>query len=318
MNDRRRIREILKREFRIIAFDWDGTAVRSRKHPVDDILDRLEELLSHGIIVVIITGTHFDNVDSQFTRKVNPRLRKGLYACVNRGSEVFGFDEDGGAVVLHRRTATDEENGKMDAISHELMSLASERYGLETQIIFNRFNRRKWDIIPLPKWADPPKERIDELLVATQSRLHDHGIEGGIQELIDLLEEKCREHEIELRVTTDVKHLEFGLTDKADSVRFILDGIAAKRGIANEDILFLGDEFGPIGSFEGSDFKMFSENASGATYISVGKEPNGVPEGVLYYGKGTGGFKEIIDAQIALHRLDQKGRPVGLERCKEE
>ncbi len=103
-----------------------------------------------------------------------------------------------------------------------------------------------------------------------------------------------------LRVTTDVKHLEFGLTDKANSVDFILDVIAAKRQIANEDILFLGDEFGPIGSFEGSDFKMFSERAKGAAYISVGKEPNGVPEGVFYYGKGTEGFKEIIDAQLSL------------------
>ncbi len=300
MNDRKEIRRILERKFRIIAFDWDGTAVKSRKHPVDDILGRLESLLRKGIIVVIITGTHFGNVDNQFTSKVNPKLKKNLFACMNRGSEVFGFDDNGKAVVVYRRIATDEENRKMDAISHELLSIASEKYDLETQVVFDRFNRRKWDIIPLPEWADPPKEKIDKLLDATQSRLYAHGIKGGIQELIDLLEEKYRKHEIELRVTTDVKHLEYGLTDKADSVQFILDEIAGKRGIPNEEILFLGDEFGPIGSFDGSDFKMFSEKARGATYISVGKEPNGVPEGVLYYGGGTDGFKEIIDLQLLL------------------
>jgi len=298
MNDRKEIRKILEQKFKIIAFDWDGTAVKSRKHPVEDILGRLESLLSKGIIVVIITGTHFGNVDNQFTSKVNPKCKKSLFACVNRGSEVFGFDENGKIVVVHRRIATDEENIKMDNISRELMSIASEKYGFETQVVFDRFNRRKWDIIPLPEWVDPPKEKIDELLDATQSRLYAHGIEGGIQELIDLLEERCREHEIELRVTTDVKHLEYGLTDKTDSVQFIIDDIAGKRGIQNEEILFLGDEFGPIGSFEGSDFKMLSEKACGATYISVGKEPNGVPEGVLYYGGGTDGFKEMIDLQL--------------------
>ena len=300
MNDRVKIRKILQHKFKIIAFDWDGTAVKSRKHPVDDILGRLEASLQKGIVIVIITGTHFGNVDNQFTSKVNPHLKKNLFACVNRGSEVFGFDGDGKVIVVYRRIATDEENKKMDAVSHELQSIALQKYGIDTNIIYDRFNRRKWDIIPLPEWADPPKERIDELLLATERRLKEHGIRGGIQELIDLLEKKCREHEIELRVTTDVKHLEYGLTDKADSVEFILDEIAGKRSIPNEDILFLGDEFGPIGSFEGSDFKMFSKKAKGAIYISVGKEPNGVPKGVLYYGGGTEGFKEIIDAQLAV------------------
>jgi hydroxymethylpyrimidine pyrophosphatase-like HAD family hydrolase len=300
MNEREKILKILKHKFRLIAFDWDGTAVKSRKHPVDDILGRLETLLQKGIVIVIITGTHFGNVDGQFTSKVNPRLKKNIFVCVNRGSEVFGFDDEGKPIVVYRRIATDEENKKMDAVSQELQTVAKAKYGIETDIIYNRFNRRKWDIIPLPEWADPPKERIDQLLIATEKRLKDHGIKGGIQELIDLLEEKCNEHKIELRVTTDVKHLEYGLTDKADSVEFILDEIAGKRGIPNKDILFLGDEFGPIGSFEGSDFKMFSNKAKGATYISVGKEPNGVPEGVLYYGGGTEGFTDIIDAQIAI------------------
>ena len=55
-------------------------------------------------------------------------------------------------------------------------------------------------------------------------------------------------------------------------------------------------------SLAGSDFKMVSPVARGAVYVSVGKEPNGVPDEVMYYGKGTEGFVEIVDGQLALWR----------------
>jgi len=157
-------------------------------------------------------------------------------------------------------------------------------------------------LIPLPEWSDPPKENIDALLEAVTARLAQHAVKGGIQELIDEVVRRSREKGIPLCITTDVKHIEYGLTDKSDSVEFIVKHIAQPAQIPNEDILFLGDEFGPIGGFEGSDFKMVSDVAKGAVYISVGKEPNGVPPEVIYYGKGTDGFREIIDAQIALLR----------------
>ena len=299
------IRKKLDHKFKIIAFDWDGTAVKSRHHPVDDILWRLESLLKNGVKVVIITGTHFGNIDSQFCSKVKPELKKNLYVCVNRGSEVYGFDENGKPVVLHRREATAAENALMDRVSEEMKSFLKEKYNLDVEIIANRFNRRKLDLYPYPEWADPPKEKIDELLTVVEKHLRDFGITNGIQEVIDLVKKKVKSLGGDLRITTDVKHIEYGLTDKSDSVNFVITEIARKKGISNEDILFLGDEFGPIGGFEGSDFRMVTPIAKGATYISVGKEPNGVPEGVLYYGKGTKGFKEIIDTQLRFYN-DEK------------
>lgn len=296
------VHEKLGRRFRIIAFDWDGTAVKDRAAPVGEILPRLEALMALDVKIVIITGTHLGNPDKQFCSKVQPELKRNLYACVNRGGEVYGFDGAGEAVRILGRDANDEENGKMDRVSVELEREFKERYGLDVAIVYDRFNRRKLDIIPTPEWADPPKARIDELLVAVQQRLREHGVAGGIQELIDRLEERCREVGIELRITTDVKHLEYGLSDKADSVAWIINELAKGLGVPNEDVLFMGDEFGPIGGFGGSDFKMVSPVARGAVYVSVGKEPNGVPDEVMYYGKGTEGFVEIVDGQLALWR----------------
>jgi len=296
------VHEKLRHRFRIIAFDWDGTAVKNRAAPVDDLLPRLETLMALDVKIVIITGTHLGNPNKQFCSKVRPELKGNLFACVNRGAEVFGFDEAGEPVRLRGRDANEEENRKMDRVSVELQQDFLERYGLDVVIIYDRYNRRKLDIIPTPEWSDPPKARIGELLVAVQQRLRDHGVAGGIQELIDRLNEKCRQVGIPLRITTDVKHLEYGLSDKADSVDWIINDLARGLGVPNENVLFMGDEFGPIGGFDGSDFKMVSPVAKGAVYVSVGKEPNGVPDEVMYYGKGTEGFLEICDGQIALWR----------------
>ncbi len=294
------VHERLGRRFRIVAFDWDGTAVKDRTAPVDDILPRLEALMALDVKIVIITGTHLGNPNTQFCSKVRPALKRNLFACVNRGAEVYGFDGAGEPVRVRGRDATAEENARMDRVSVELQEEFKAKYGLDVAIVYDRFNRRKLDIIPTPEWADPPKARIGELLVAVRQRLREHGVAGGIQELIDRLEAKCREVGIALRITTDVKHLEYGLSDKADSVEWIINELARGLGVANEDVLFMGDEFGPIGGFDGSDFKMVSPVARGAVYVSVGKEPNGVPDEVMYYGKGTEGFVEILDGQLAL------------------
>lgn len=299
--------ERLKHRFRIIAFDWDGTAVKHRAAPVDEILPRLEALMALGVEIIIITGTHLGNPNAQFCSKVRPELKRHLFACVNRGAEVYGFDQAGEPARIRGREANDDENRKMDRVSVELQAEFKDRYGLETAVIYDRFNRRKLDIIPTAEWADPPKERIGELLAAVEERLRAQGVDGGIQTLIDRLEAKCREVGIDLRITTDVKHLEYGLSDKADSVEWIINGLARDRGVPNADILFMGDEFGPIGGFDGSDFKMVSPLAAGAVYVSVGREPNGVPDEVMYYGNGTDGFGAIVDGQIALWRAHSDG-----------
>lgn len=302
----------LNRRFRVIAFDWDGTAVTSRSAPAHDVKHRLEPLMAHEVACVVITGTHLGNVNPNFCQLVEPSLRRYLYACVNRGSEVYGFDADGELLTLHQRVATDEENAIMDRIAIEMRDEVRDRYGLEIGIVFDRMNRRKIDLIPLPEWADPPKAIIGELLVATEKRLHAAGIERGIKQLIDHLADKVAASGVDLRITSDVKHLEFGLTDKSDSVRYVLRELARPRGVPNEEILILGDEFGPISGFEGSDFRTFIEEARGAIYVSVGKEPNGAPAGVIHYGKGIPGFMEIMDHQRAL--WEQHERTPGGDR----
>ena len=83
------------------------------------------------------------------------------------------------------------------------------------------------------------------------------------------------------RITSDVKHIEVGLTDKSDSIAFLMQRLAPARAIRPDEVLIAGDEFGPIAGFEGSDYRMVTRLAAGATMFSVGSEPNGEPTGVI-------------------------------------
>ncbi len=292
--------DILDRSYRLIAYDWDGTAVPDRRHSAANVVERVEDLAGLGVINAVITGTNFNNINNQFFRRVQPALRAGLIACMNRGSEVFGFDAAGNTILKYRREATAYENEAMDEIAVTVRDELWKKYGLHAEIVFDRLNRRKIDIIPEPEWADPPKERIGELLDAVKSRLAQAGVEGGIKRIIDHVAELGSEYNIDLRLTTDVKHVELGLTDKSDSVAYLVENVAGEHGIARHDMVFLGDEFGPIDQFEGSDYKM--TGVEGAAYVSVGKEPNGVPEGVVHIGGGVPRFLQFLGRQADLHR----------------
>jgi hydroxymethylpyrimidine pyrophosphatase-like HAD family hydrolase len=291
----------LNRPFRIIAFDWDGTAVESRAADASAVTERLEKLMKLDVQIVVITGTNFDNINRQFSRFVRGPHKRSLYVLTNRGSEVYGFDDQSEPVLLFRREASERENEMLTRVAEGVRDYVRERGGPPTDIVYNRLNRRKIDLIPEPEWADPPKSQIGELLAATERRLARGGITGGIKELFTLSEELSRKYELEsAKITSDVKHIEVGLTDKADSVAWIVNVLAPRIGAGAREILILGDEFGPIAGFEGSDFKMVIEALGEAVFVSVGREPNGVPNGVIHLGGGPARFLDLLNLQIAL------------------
>ena len=310
------VRALHSRRFKMIIFDWDGTAVASRAHPADGILWRSEALLDRGVWLAAVTGTSFANLSSQFASRLNPSVRQRTLFCTNRGSEVYGFSADGhDALRLHVRVATEAEDEAMDRASRRIQHELREQYGLETQIIHGRMNRRKLDLIPLPQWADPLKEQLRALHRAVEARLASCGVSGGLAEIVARTRAICADEGIDARVTTDVKHVELGLTDKSDSVRYLIEQVAKPNAISASEILILGDEFGPIGGVEGSDHKLLIPAVRDSLCISVGSEPCGVPAGVVHLGGGADTFADILEAQMRAcrrprcHSLSRSARP---------
>ncbi len=304
--------DALQRPFAVLAFDWDGTAVMTREEDTRAVRDRIEDLLRLGVSVVVITGTNFQNVDRQLSAPMLGPFKRRLYVCTNRGSEVFGFDDQSRPVLLWKRVATARENRLLTEIVEDVRRIVWQRSRLEIRIVYNRLNRRKLDLIPEPRWANPLKSEIGELLIAVEKRLKEGGIHGGIHEIFDLTRQVARSKGLaDARITSDVKHIEVGLTDKGDSIAWALRTLVIPCGIPIEEVLIAGDEFGPIAGFEGSDARMLVPDAQGAVVVSVGREPNGVPPGVIHLGGGPPCFRALLDEQIALHR--ETGAPTHVD-----
>ncbi|MCL5962152.1 MAG: hypothetical protein M1358_23025, partial [Chloroflexi bacterium] len=305
----------LARPFKIIAFDWDGTAVTGRSEDIGRVRELIERLLGLRVYVVVITGTSFPNIDRQLSAAIRGPHKRHLYISTNRGSEVYGFapiltapemyrgfDAQSNPVLVWRRIATPDENRLLTEIADAVRQQLVASTGLDIRVIYRRLNRRKIDLIPLPEWRDPPKSEIGRLLQAVEARLKGAGFAGALREVFGLAEREIREKGLkDARITSDVKHVEIGLTDKSDAIDWVMRELAEKKGIPPEDILIGGDEFGPIAGFEGSDHKMVTPLSREAVFVSVGLEPGGVPPEVIHIGGGPARFTELLAYQVALH-----------------
>ncbi len=291
----------IERPFHAIVFDWDGTAVVDRHEDATALAHLAEGLLRQNVWLAVVTGTNFGNLDRQFCQLVAPELRHHLLICVNRGSEVYGFDSTGQTVRRYLRVATPDEDRALTAVADDVARRLRDDNHLDVRIVYDRLNRRKIDLIPVPQWADPPKAQIAALLEAVQERLRAAHVAGGIHGVIELASRLARERGLDARITSDVKHIEVGLTDKADSVAWLKRELLQPAGIPWRDVLIAGDEFGPIAGFAGSDDRLRTGGAE-APVVSVGVEPNGVPRGVLALGGGPARFRALLARQIALHQ----------------
>lgn len=283
--------------FEAVILDWDGTAVPDRRADASRVRAGIESLCAAGVHVVIVSGTHVGNVDGQLGAR--PAGPGRLHLCLNRGSEVFAVSGDGPALAW-RREATAEEDRALDRAA----GLAVQRLqqgGIDARVVSQRLNRRKIDLIPEPQWAEPPKARIGDLLAAVTRLLAGAGL-ADLTEVVAITADAARAAGLaHPRITSDVKHVEIGLTDKSDSARWAAAWLA-ERGLTGGLVLVVGDEFGPLGGVAGSDSLMLVPELARAAAVSVGVEPGGCPERVLHAGGGPARFLEIVRAQLARRR----------------
>jgi trehalose/maltose hydrolase-like predicted phosphorylase len=293
MQHREDIERALDRGFAVICFDWDGTAVADRKADATAVRSRVERLTALGVDIAVVSGTNVKNVDGQL--RARPAVEGHLFLFLSRGSEVYVVGPNGPR-LLERRQATSAEDAQLSAAAEALRDkLVAD--GLDIDIVYDRLNRRKVDLIP--EWPDPPKAQIAELQERVNARLTRAGV-NGVGEAVELARKFCREAGLaHPGITSDIKNVEIGLTDKSDSMRYVLRSLILGRGRRAQDMIVLGDEFGPIGESEGSDYLTLIPELRRSVFVSVGVEPNGTPPRVLHAGGGPERFLTILHDQLA-------------------
>ena len=263
-------------------------------------------------------GTNFKNIDQQCVVRLTSAAKRHLYVCTNRGSEIYSFSPAGDPFPLFRRLATVDENHALDRSVSRFLDLL-RAHGLEAHVIWGRMNRRKIDLIPVDPWKNPKKEDAPALLRAVQDRLGRANFHS-LAELSEAAIQIAKEDGLkDPKVTSDIKHIEIGLTDKGDSIRWLRDHLLVPNEIAAEDVVIVGDEFGGVGELKGSDSMMRVEGMETATYTSVGAEPFGTPEWVIHEGGGPLHFLEILRTQVRASEDDPswKVEQVGFDPSRE-
>jgi Glycosyl hydrolase family 65, N-terminal domain len=306
----------LARLFWIIALGWDNTTV-ANQHEDTRLLHRdLEALLRLGVCIAVITGTDFFTIDRQLSGSIHGAHKRHLYLLTNRGSEVYGFDHGSHPVLLWHRSATAEEDHLLIAIAKAARERLMARTGLEIRLIDDRLKRRTLDLMPLPEWHDLPHSSRGALFQAVERHLTGAGLRGGLREAVALVAQIAREHGLtDARITCDGKHIEIGLTDFGDAIRWVMGELAQRRDLPHERILIVGSEFGSPGGVEGRNYEMLTSYSRGAVVVSVGPEP----AGVVHLGGGPTRLRALLRAQIAAHRrLGQPPGAVGLEAVATE
>lgn len=275
---------------RFIVCDWDGTAVTHRSQAAaSHLVAPLERVLELGLHVYVVTGTRHEHVAASLS-VLRPDLKDRVVICSNRGSEVYRLADSGPSLLSFREITPDESR----AISAVVASLETRlvNAGHDVRIVSNRLNRTKVDL--LPEWSDPPKHRIAEVVELADSR---YTKQGGLAGVLRLTDEFVASTATDLRVTSDAKHIEVGITDKSDSMAWVLADMAGRGGTVH-DLIVVGDEFGAFGGSDGSDAKTA---VAGALVYSVGIEPNGVPADVRHIGGGPEGFVTILRGLAQAH-----------------
>lgn len=285
------------KKYKAVFFDWDGTAVLSRKAPAEEAAAAMKPLLVEGVKLVIVSGTTYENIaggrlEAYFTEKELANLYLGL----GRGAYNYAFK--GGEPYVFQDCIPDKET--LEAVHRSCFEIHMElknRYGYDTDIVFSRPNYCKIDLMADSQRGDKLFMQEDEL-GALKARLAEHGIKGGVKGLMELSVEIGERYGIKAAPTCDAKYLEVGISSKSDNADAIYGLLHEAYGIEASECAFFGDEY--VGIEEGvygSDSYMRTPMTKAGDFYDVSEVPGERPCGVVRLGGGVETFLDFLRAQ---------------------
>lgn len=286
------------KKYKAIFFDWDGTAVVSRKASADQVAEPMKRLLAEGIKLAVISGTTMENIaGGRLHDYFEPEERRNLFLGLGRGAYNYCFDEKGMPFLLEEKIPGKDEILKIHDICYEIHRVLLQTYKISTDIVFSRPNYCKIDLMVENQRGDAlflQEGEREELLFL----LEEHGFQGGIKGLIELAEKIGKEYGMIVSATTDAKYLEVGISSKSDNVDTLYGFFQQEYGIADQECSFWGDEYVGFGEgIYGSDSYMITEKTKGGDFFDVSTTEGERPEGVRNVGGGVERFVRFLKEQ---------------------
>ncbi len=288
----------MSKTYKAIFFDWDGTAVISRKAPADRAAAAMKPLLARGIKLVIVSGTTIENIaGGRLEQLFTTDELANLYLGLGRGAYNYAFDKEGKAYVFHDEIPEKQVLSDIHRICFDVHLQLLDGFGLNTDIVFSRPNYCKIDLMVDARRGENLFMQENEL-EQLKGLLAEHGISGGLRGLIDMARAAGERYGVTVVPTCDAKYLEVGISSKSDNVNTILEKLAAESGIRAEECAFWGDEYVGIepGIF-GSDSFMLTEKTKSGDFYDVSEVAGERPAGVQVLGGSVERFLEFLREQ---------------------
>ena len=298
--------------FRVIVFDWVGTAARSALDDASAVRNVIEGLLKQNVLLGIVTDLEFSVIDQKVCWPIIGLHKQNLFVFANRGLEVFGFDDRSQPVLFHREDIGEKQSKLLVHVAEAFKRDIEENSAIKVEILQDQVSRLMIDLMPeydelTDEDARLVKEQVEQDLAAA-------GLKGGLKDALDLVADHARKLDLSgAHISTNLKHIEISLTNESNSLHWVTNNLAKKRNIPFEDILVVGSEFGRKAGFRGKNAPLLLPEDLGVRYVSLGEEPGGAPERVVHMGGGPECFIKLLKSQLKLNeRLALSKEPVFL------
>lgn len=290
----------MNKPYKAIFFDWDGTAVTSRRAPVDQIVPRMKKLLQNNVRLIIVSGTTYENIaGGKLQDCFTEEELKNLYLGLGRGAYNYKFEKKE-PIIFHHSIPDKDVLLNIHDICYEIHRTLLKQYDFQTDIVFCRPNYCKIDIMVGNDRGDALFMQEGELDVLKKS-LTSHGIVNGLQGLLELAAKIGEKNNLKISATCDAKYLEVGISDKSNNVNTILTELTDHFSIAASDCCYWGDEFvGIEEEIYGSDSYMYTEFTSCGDFFDVSAVSGKRPEKVNAIGGGVPRFLSFLEEQTTL------------------
>lgn len=283
------------KKYKAVFFDWDGTAVVSRKAPPEPVIGPMKALLQKNILLIIISGTTYDNIaGGKIESYFSAGELKNLFLGLGRGAFNYGFGDDGKPRILKDRLPSKEDLLKIHEICFGIHQKLLKDHDLPTDIVFSRPNYCKIDLMVESNRGDSLFLQDGEI-EALKRILKAHNINGGLKDLIKISDDISQKHGMRLSATCDAKFLEVGLSDKSDNVGDMLEMLKCEHGIEAGDCSFWGDEYiGADDGLFGSDSFMITQKSMPGDFFDVSDADGARPPQVVRLGGGVQAFIDFL------------------------